>query len=227
MILSPGLEKKIKTENLFWQFFIHRNILKMYGKMRDQHFSVLLFSNPWDKGLILVESRGHICPVVFCLFRTLSPELEYTTPLKYWSDILKADFFIAITILLLQNLSSKLANKSLNMLIKWVKMENKFRKWIKSWIFYLEHTNLKMLLKVSEILRRPTTMRRLHLETLIFVRHYSIHPEYVAMYGKLTKHHFNVWLLSNPGSKRIVETTIPEYNVANVFVEQPRLHRVC
>ena len=58
---------------LFWQISMHHNILRMYGKMQNQHFNVSFFSNPWEKVLILVESRGQICPIVLHLFRTMSP----------------------------------------------------------------------------------------------------------------------------------------------------------
>ena len=58
---------------LFWQISMHHNILRMYGKMQDQHFNVSFFSNPREKVLILVESRGQICPIVLHLFRTMSP----------------------------------------------------------------------------------------------------------------------------------------------------------
>ena len=35
-----------------------------------------------------------------------------------------------------------------------------------------------------------------YIEMLVW--HFSIHPEYVAMYGQLPEQHFNVWLFSNP-----------------------------
>ena len=44
----------------------------------------------------------------------------------------KSGFFCDITILLLKTLRMKMANKSLNILIKWVKMDDKFRKLLKS-----------------------------------------------------------------------------------------------
>ena len=44
----------------------------------------------------------------------------------------KSGFFCAITTLLLNTLRRKMAKKSLNMLIKWIKMDKKFRKFIKS-----------------------------------------------------------------------------------------------
>ena len=59
-----------------------------------------------------------------------------------------------------------MVKQSLNMLIKWVKMEKNIRKLIKSWNFQLAYTNLKILRKVREIVRRQTTVRRWYLETL-------------------------------------------------------------
>ena len=55
--------------------------------MPNQHFRVLLFSNPGDKILILVESRGQICLIVFHIFRDLSPGLEENYKLNGWSSI--------------------------------------------------------------------------------------------------------------------------------------------
>ena len=44
--------------------------------MLDQSFNALVLSNPGEKVLILVESPGQICPIVFHLFKTLSLGLE-------------------------------------------------------------------------------------------------------------------------------------------------------
>ena len=55
--------------------------------MLDQHFHVLLSSNPGDKVLILVESRGLICPKVFHLFNILSAGLENNETLNFLFSI--------------------------------------------------------------------------------------------------------------------------------------------
>ena len=71
-------------------FKFFRNItiyLRVVGKMLDQHFIVLLFSNPGDKVLINVVRRGQIGPVVFNFFKTLSPGLKNKSILKCWSAI--------------------------------------------------------------------------------------------------------------------------------------------
>ena len=47
---------------LFWQFSHIIIYIRVHGKMPDQQFKVWLFSNPGEKVLILVESRGQICP---------------------------------------------------------------------------------------------------------------------------------------------------------------------
>ena len=60
--------------------------VKVVRKVLDQHFNKLLFSNPGEKFLILVESRGQICPVFFLLFRTFSHGLENNDTEKVWSD---------------------------------------------------------------------------------------------------------------------------------------------
>ena len=51
-------------------------------KFQKQHFKSLFFSNPGDKVMILVKSRGYICPILFTLFRILTPGLENTNTLK-------------------------------------------------------------------------------------------------------------------------------------------------
>ena len=83
----PWIGEQSYINMLFWQFSIHHNILRMYRKVADHHFNVSLFSNPGDNVLILVESRGKIWPIVYNLFRTLSPGLENNNTLKCWSGI--------------------------------------------------------------------------------------------------------------------------------------------
>ena len=51
------------------------------------NYNVLLFSNPGDKVLILVTSRGQICPIVFYFLETLSPLLKKSITLKCWFNI--------------------------------------------------------------------------------------------------------------------------------------------
>ena len=63
---------------LFRQFFDITIYIRVVVKMAEQHINVSSFSNPGHKVRILVESRGRICPVVFHLFRTLSPGLRIT-----------------------------------------------------------------------------------------------------------------------------------------------------
>ena len=75
-------------------------------------------------------------------------------------------FFAASQFYFLKLCTQKWQKKSLKLLIKWVKMNTNLRKFKKSWIFQLAHTNLKILRKFSKILRRRTTVRRWHLETL-------------------------------------------------------------
>ena len=45
---------------LVWQFSNINIYIRVHGKMPDQHFKVLLFSNPGEKVLIIVKSRGQI-----------------------------------------------------------------------------------------------------------------------------------------------------------------------
>ena len=61
--------------------------IRVVGKMQDQHFNVKLSSNPGEKVLILVKSRGQICTIVFHLFWTLSLGLENKKSLKFLSGI--------------------------------------------------------------------------------------------------------------------------------------------
>ena len=55
-------------------------------KLSEVHFDVSLFSNPGDKVLVLVESTGHICPIVFLLLKTLSLGLKNNDTVKCNSD---------------------------------------------------------------------------------------------------------------------------------------------
>ena len=64
-----------------------KHLCRVYGKLLGPFFKLLLFSNPGDKVLILVESREQICPIVVHLFRTFSPGLEKNNTLKCWSGI--------------------------------------------------------------------------------------------------------------------------------------------
>ena len=61
--------------------------IRVVGKILDSHFNVKLSSNPGDKVRILVESTGQICTIIFHLFWTLSPGLEYNKALKCCSSI--------------------------------------------------------------------------------------------------------------------------------------------
>ena len=58
----------------------------MSGKLLNIYFNLSLFTNPGEKVLILVESRGTICPLSVILFRTFSPRLENNNTLKWISD---------------------------------------------------------------------------------------------------------------------------------------------
>ena len=87
-----------------------------------------------------------------------------------WGNVIsrhsKSGFLCAVKNLLLTTLRRKMANKSVNLLIKWVKLNKKFR-WIKSWIFQLAYTNLKTVRKVRKFLCRCMKARLWHLETLV------------------------------------------------------------
>jgi hypothetical protein len=75
------------VDMLFWQFSDITKYIRVYGKMLDQYYNVLLFSNPGDKVLILVTSRGQIYPIVFNFLKTLSPLLKKSDTLKCWFNI--------------------------------------------------------------------------------------------------------------------------------------------
>ena len=78
--------EKVYIKILFSQFSNIPTYIRVLEKLSDQHFNLLFFSNPRDKVMILVESRGKICPVVFLLLRTLSPGLKINITLKCWSN---------------------------------------------------------------------------------------------------------------------------------------------
>ena len=67
-ILSPGLEKKTYIKMFLQKYSNINACISVVGKMPKQHFIALFFSNPGDKFLIVVESRGQICPIVFTFF---------------------------------------------------------------------------------------------------------------------------------------------------------------
>ena len=57
----PWIGEQPYIEMLVWQFSNIIIYIRVPGKMPDQHFKVSLFSNPGEKVLILVKSRGQIC----------------------------------------------------------------------------------------------------------------------------------------------------------------------
>ena len=85
--LSPWLENNHTLKCCFWQFSDITKYIRVYGKMPGQYYNVLLFSNPGDKVLILVTSRGRIGPIVFKFLKTLSPLLKKSDTLKCWFNI--------------------------------------------------------------------------------------------------------------------------------------------
>ena len=70
---------------LFWQFFIITIYIRVHGKMPHQHVKVLLFANPGDNFLVLVErlmkDLSHFPP----LFKTFSPGFENN---QHWNVVL-------------------------------------------------------------------------------------------------------------------------------------------
>ena len=80
--LFPWIGDLPYIEMLFQKFSNIPTSIRIVGKLPDQHFNVSSCSNPGGNILILVESRGQICPVVFHLFSTLSPGLENNNRLK-------------------------------------------------------------------------------------------------------------------------------------------------
>ena len=70
---------------LFQQFSNIIAYVIVVGGIPNKNFNAPFFFNPGDKVLNLVESRGHICPVVVHLFGTLSPGLENKDAMKFWS----------------------------------------------------------------------------------------------------------------------------------------------
>ena len=84
--LSSWIGEQQYIKMLVWQFSNIITYIRNVGKLQDQHFSVSLFSNPGGNILILVESRGQICPVVFHFFLDLSSwigEQQYTKVLLW------------------------------------------------------------------------------------------------------------------------------------------------
>ena len=76
---------------LFQHFSNIATDIMVVVKMSDQHFNVSLFSNPGDKVLILVKSRGQIFPLVSHFFRTLSPGFENNDKPKCWFSIFSSN----------------------------------------------------------------------------------------------------------------------------------------
>ena len=65
---------------LVWQFSNIIMYIRVHEKMPDQNFKVLLFSNPGEKVLILVKSRGQICPLLLgTLYQICVQQLSFPT----------------------------------------------------------------------------------------------------------------------------------------------------
>ena len=79
-ILCPCLEKICTMKGCSCR-------VRVVGKIPDQHLNASLSANPGDNVLILVESKGQMCPIVFHLFWTLSPRFENNDTLLCWSLI--------------------------------------------------------------------------------------------------------------------------------------------
>ena len=73
--LSPGFDNNHTLKCCLGKLSNIILYIRVYGKMPGQHFKESLFSNQGTKVQILVECKGHICPIVSHLFRTLSPGL--------------------------------------------------------------------------------------------------------------------------------------------------------
>ena len=73
---SGWIGEQTYLQMLGWEIYNTTTHIWVVIKMLDQDFNVSLFSNPGDQALILVKSKGQICPIVFYLFRTLSPGFE-------------------------------------------------------------------------------------------------------------------------------------------------------
>ena len=58
----------------------------MRGKLSEPHFDVWLFSNPGEKVQKARKAMGQICPIIFLLFMTFSPQLETNDKLRCSSD---------------------------------------------------------------------------------------------------------------------------------------------
>ena len=84
--MSPELENNLTLKCCCTEIFQHNTYIRVIGKIPIQHFNALFYSNPGDKALILVESRGQIFPIVFNLFWILGPGLE-NNAIKCWSCI--------------------------------------------------------------------------------------------------------------------------------------------
>ena len=61
--------------------------VKIVGKIPDQHLSVWLFSNPGHKVQILIESIGHICPVVADLQISKSPRVQQENLERHYNRV--------------------------------------------------------------------------------------------------------------------------------------------
>ena len=72
---------------LFRQFSNITIYVRVVGKMHNQHFIVLLFSNPGDKVQKRWKIIGQMCPLLSKRIMTLSPGFKNNDALKYWSGI--------------------------------------------------------------------------------------------------------------------------------------------
>ena len=88
---------------LFWQFSNVIIYVKIVGKIPDQHLNVWLISNPGDKVQKRWRTTGQIRPALSTRIWTLSPGLENSHTLKYWSGIFPTIFTYIIMLENCQN----------------------------------------------------------------------------------------------------------------------------
>ena len=85
--LVPWIGEHPYIEMLFRQFSNITIYVRLVGKMLDQHYNDLLFSNPGDKVQERWKTMVQICPLLSTRFRTVSPVLEDNFTLKCGSGI--------------------------------------------------------------------------------------------------------------------------------------------
>ena len=185
-ISAVPLLKRLRPPQVFPSLRPAHNRLLLLNLQHTLHTKAhcsTLYTVLYCTALYMVYSKFYyICTQVYnILFKlTHCTSLHHSLFTLIHSKHSKSGSFCAVTILRLKTLRRKMAKKSLNMPVEWVKMVKKVKKKKKKTIVQLAHTNLKILCKVRKILHCRTTVRRWHL-VMYSKTHYTLYKTLLTL----------------------------------------------